>query len=107
MEDLLATIREKWGAGSNFVWSETLVDRTSREIDLDVLRQEENLLGDFLRLAETQDDRVMKEIRQALCPLFDDPRSHRYLKTPSDQQLQAWMKAAEGLGLDRLLTNDE
>jgi len=107
MEDLLATVREKWGAGPNFVWSETLVDRTSREIDLDVLRQEENLLGDFLRLAESKDDGLLEEIRQALGPLFDDPRSHRYLNTPSDLQLRAWMKAAERLGLDRLLTNDE
>lgn len=107
MEDLLATVREKWGAGSHFVWSETLVDLTSRDIDLEVLRQEENLLGDFLRLADTKDEGMMQEIRQALGPLFDDPRSHRYLHAPSDGQLREWMKAAERLGLDRLLTNDE
>ena len=107
MEDLLATVREKWGDGSAFVWSETLVDRTSREIDLDVLRQEENLLGDFLRLAETNDERMLQEIRQTLDPLFDDPRSHRYLNTPSDGQLREWLKEAERLGLDRLLMNDE
>jgi len=107
MEDLLATIREKWGTGSNFVWAETLIDRTSREIDIESLRQEENLLGDFLRLAETKDDRVLQGIRQVLGPLFDDPRSHRYLKTPSDGHLREWMKAAERLGLDRLLTGDE
>ena len=107
MEDLLATVREKWGAGTNFVWSESLIDRTSREIDLDSLRQEENLLGDFLRLADVQDESSLQEVRQVLGPLFDDPRSHRYLKTPTDEHLREWMKAAERLGIDRLLMSDE
>lgn len=107
LEDLLVTIREKWGLGSQFIWSETMVDRTGREVDIEALRQEENLLGDFLRFAEPGDETRLQELRQVIEPLFEDPRVYRHLGEPSDEQLKDWVQAAQHLGVDRLLTGDE
>jgi exonuclease SbcD len=106
-EDLLATLREQAGAGPAFVWSESLQDTTGRDLDLDLLRQEENLLGDFLRLAGQADEQRLEEIRTVLSPLFEDPRTRRYLTAPDSDTLQGWLRASEQLGVDRLLTGDE
>jgi len=107
LEDLLLTLREKWGMGSQFVWSEAIYDRTGREVDIEALRQEENLLGDFLRFAEVGDETRLQELRQVIEPLFEDPRVYRHLGEPSDEQLREWMQAAQHLGVDRLLAGDE
>lgn len=107
LEDLLVTLREKWGLGTQFVWTESIQDRTGREVDFEAIRQEENLLGDFLRLAEVGDETRMQELRQMVEPLFDDPRVYRHLGSPSDEQLREWVHAAQHLGIDRLLTGDE
>ncbi len=107
LEDLLVTLREKWGTGTQFVWTESIQDRTGREIDFEAIRQEENLLGDFLRLAEIGGETRLQELRQMVEPLFADPRVYRYLGSPSDEQLRDWVQAAKHLGIDRLLAGDE
>jgi DNA repair exonuclease SbcCD nuclease subunit len=107
MEDLLATMRDKWGVGSGWVWTEFLVDETARELDLEAMRQEENLLGDFLRLAEDIPETGIQEIREIMAPLFEDPRVHRYATSPSDEAIRQWVKLAEKSGVDRLLAGEE
>jgi len=107
LEDLLATLREQGGLGPNFVWSESIQDSTGRDVDLEVLRQEENLLGDFLRLADQVDQPRLDEIRGMLSPLFEDPRTRRYLRQPEDEKLRRWLQAVGQLGVDRLLSGDE
>jgi DNA repair exonuclease SbcCD nuclease subunit len=106
-EDLLAALREQAGAGPSFVWSESVQDLTGRDLDLELLRQEENLLGDFLRLAGQADEPRLEEIRAVLSPLFEDPRTRRYLKQPESDRLRGWLQASEQLGVDRLMTGDE
>jgi hypothetical protein len=93
--------------GSQFIWSEAIVDRSGREVDIEALRQEENLLGDFLRFGEIGDETRLQELRQVIDPLFEDPRVYRHLGEPSDEQLRDWVQAAQHLGVDRLLTGDE
>jgi hypothetical protein len=107
LEDLLATLREQAGAGPALVWTESIQDGTRRDLDLEALRQEENLLGDFLRLAGQDVDLRLKDIQDVLSPLFDDPRIRRYMKQPEQEKLRQWVQAAEQLGVDRLLTGDE
>ncbi|RMH06416.1 MAG: DNA repair exonuclease [Nitrospirae bacterium] len=107
LEDLLATIREKWGGGPHFVWSESIEDETSREVDRTALEQEENLLGDFLRLAGHAEPALVMELQEAVRPLFHDPRFRRYLSPPTQEQIRAWVHAAQWQGIDRLLAGDE
>jgi len=89
------------------VWSESIQDSTTRDVDLEGLRQEENLLGDFLRLADQADGPRLEEIRAKLSPLFDDPRTRRYLRQPDDEKLRQWLELVGQLGVDRLLPGDE
>lgn len=107
VEDIVATLRDKWGTGTAFVWTDSLIDGTSRDVDLEALRQEENLLGDFLRLAGNPDEELLQESRKELNLLFDDPRAHRYLDSPDDDQIRRWLHQAEQMGVDRLLANDD
>lgn len=107
LEDILATLRDRWGSGSGFVWSESLVDETARDLDIETMRQEENLLGDFLRLAEEAPDSLVQELGDVISSLYDDPRIHRYLDSPHETQIRQWIQSAERLGIDRLLTTDE
>ena len=93
--------------GSGWVWTESLVDGTARELDLEAMRQEENLLGDFLRLADDMPETVIQEIREIMAPLFEDPRVHRYVTSPSDEAIRQWVKLSEKSGVDRLLAGDE
>lgn len=107
IEDLVATLREQGGSGPAFVWSESILDSTGRDLDLDALRQEENLLGDFLRLADQADGPRLEEIRTKLSSLFDDPRTRRYLRQPDDDKLRQWLEVVGQLGVDRLLPGDD
>ena len=106
-DELLAVVRERWGAGPGFVWTESFIDNTDPEIDRAALLQEENLLGDFLRLAETDDETTLEEFRRAMGEVFDDPRIRRFMDAPTDEQLREWIRAAERLGIDRLLKGNE
>lgn len=105
LDDLLATLRDTWGEGTSFVWSESIIDNTDPEIDRTAVLEEENLLGDFVRLANAEE--IARECRQALEGVFGDPRIHRYLDPPTDEQLREWIRAAERLGIDRLLARGD
>jgi hypothetical protein len=103
----LATLREQVGSSPTFVWSESIQDSTGRDVDLEGLRQEENLLGDFLRLAHQADGPQLEAIRAKLGPLFEDPRMRRYLRLPEDEKLLQWLEVVGQLGVDRLLPGDD
>ncbi len=107
LEDLLATLRDQWGTGSGFVWTESLIDLTTRDVDIQTLRQEENLLGDFLRLAGEHSPSLVEELRQVVGVLYDDPRMHRYLGGPREEHILQWIQISEQLGLNRLLAGEE
>lgn len=107
IEDLLAALRDRCGAGPAFLWSESIQDHTGREVDLDVLRREENLLGDFLRLSGRIDAALLEELEGALKPLIEDPRMRRHLPPLDAGRLRHWVYSAEQQGIDRLLTEDD
>ena len=107
IEDILTTLRDKWGTGSIIVWSESIQDHTKQEIDMEALRAEENLLGDFLRLIDEQNPILLEELKQTMSSLFDDPRIARYLSSPEDDRVREWMRIAEQHGIDRLMTGEE
>ena len=101
-------MRDKWGTGSGWVWTESLVDESARELDYEAMRQEENLLGDFLRLADDMPNQRVQEIREVLAPLFDDPRG-----SPACHQSLGYGYSTVGqigkksLVVDRLMTSEE
>lgn len=107
LDDVLATTRERSGDGLNFVWSESIQDRTGRPVDLDELRRRENLLGDFLRLSAESHPTLLQDLRASLHVLFHDPRIRRYRHFPDDDHLRQWVLEAEQQGVDRLLPPDD
>ncbi len=106
-EDLLATLRERCGNGPGFVWSESVQDFTGRELDLGALRAEENLVGDFLRLAGQVDASLVDELEDSLKILLGDPRVRRHLHPPDQARWHQWVQEAEQQGIDRLIREDD
>lgn len=106
-EDLLSTLRDRMGSGPKALWSESIQDATGREIDLESLRKEENLLGDFLRLSAQDDSKMIDELRDSLKSLLEDPRLRKYLEAPQQEGLRQLIQAAEREGIDRLLVDDD
>ncbi len=107
VEDLLAALRDRCGAGPAFLWSESVQDLTGREVDLEGLRREENLLGDFLRLSGRIDAGLLQELEGTLKLLIDDPRVRRHVPPLDEGRIQQWVNAAEQQGIDRLLTEED
>jgi exonuclease SbcD len=107
LEDLLATLRDHCGSGADLLWSESIKDFTGRELDLDALRREENLLGDFLRLSSRDTPALAAELETALKALFADARFRRHLEPPDAQKLWTWIRLAEQQGIDRLMTEED
>lgn len=106
-EDLLGTLRERSGTDPSFMWSESIQDLTGREVDIEILRQEENLLGDYLRLSAAPDPSLLEELQASLKTLLEDARLRRYLEVPDEEGLRQLIHAAEQQGIDRLLSDDE
>ncbi len=107
VEDLVATLRERSGNGPGFLWTESVQDFTGRQVDLEILCSEENLLGDFVRLSSRIDPALVDELQDALKALLQDPRYRRYLHPPDEGQLREWIRSAQQQGIDRLLTEDD
>ncbi len=105
-EDLLTTLRDRMGLGAVPLWSESIHDSTGREVDVEALRKEENLLGDFLRLSAESDNQMIDELRHSLKILLEDSRLRKYLKPPQEEGLRQLIQAAEREGIDRLLIDE-
>jgi hypothetical protein len=105
LRDIAAHLREGETGVDDFVWVESIGDATRPDVDLEQRRKSEDFLGDFLRAVQgTRDDpEKLREMRRALEPVLSDPRGRKHLSEPDDEQLRAWLDAAETHGLDALM----
>lgn len=87
-----------------FVWPESIVVSTGAEVDKNLLRESNTLLGDFLKLIQQakNDPGVRRQLLEALQPLESNPAVGRYLKLSGPEQLDQLLSAVETLGLDLL-----
>ncbi|WP_066636916.1 metallophosphoesterase family protein [Desulfolucanica intricata] len=108
LEDLLMELREWLADKRPFIWLESIKVRTKPEIQVEELLTQDNLPGDFLRLAqEAQDNRELFFIlKESLSPLFNHRRLRQFLPSFTDEQLEDWLDEAVWLGLE-LLTKEE
>jgi hypothetical protein len=100
LDDITTDIRDGEILQSNFIWVESIVDNTRSDINIEERRLSEDFVGDFLRLAQEvrENPDRLADLRSALEPLFE----RTYLTQPDNDQLTAWLDAAEVYGLDAL-----
>jgi exonuclease SbcD len=107
--DLLEMIHETGMSYSPFVWVEQIQTRISPELDMDLLRQRSDFMGELLRCSE---DLLMSQefeetMRQELSSLFDDPKMRRFVDIPDTQELRELLKQAEGICAEGLQSGEE
>jgi len=94
-------------ADDGFVWIESIVDRTGRAFDADGLLQQNNMIGDLLRMSRhlQSDHAAMQSFREvALDSLASQPKAAKLL-LPGSDEAENWnelLQEAEQMLLDAL-----
>ncbi|WP_027416463.1 metallophosphoesterase family protein [Aneurinibacillus terranovensis] len=106
--DRLAELREIVNQGeeqrSDFVFVDSVIRQTSMPIDRERLVQEDDLLGDYLRMARAigDDDEKWQQLYSgALTGLLEHYQVKKHM-TLTDSEVKDWIKEAEDLAIDLL-----
>lgn len=105
IEDIVTQLRD-YGLGLvPFVWLDSINTRTQPEIDIDMRRASEDIVGDCLKLIQEYRDNTKNQetLREYLSDLYNDRRCRQYIKMPEEDELLSMLDAAESLCLDKLL----
>jgi len=106
-------MREELNGRLESVWIDRLQNATRPDLDLETKRQENNLLGDFLRLC--QEAKTNQELRQKVLLSLADACDHPTVREALDirgaaeyqqwldAQLPGWLEQAETHGADLLV----
>lgn len=93
----------KAGNGGSFLWPESVLNRTMPHsgLDLEGLRREDHFLGEVLRMATRDKERLLSGDRSmpALEPLLSNYKVSRYLGEIKPDVLLAWTEEAERLAV--------
>ncbi|MEO6906938.1 MAG: hypothetical protein ABI210_03520, partial [Abditibacteriaceae bacterium] len=99
------------------IFIDRLQDRTQPDFDVEKKRQENNILGDYLRLCDGVNSN--SGVREKVLLALSDVRDHPEIRSALDvhgsaaaeewflEQLPKWLKKAEFYGADLLLEEDE
>lgn len=113
LDELVQELREEQtalvtgGAGrtASFVWIESAVDRTGRELDLSSLKAEGGFLGDLISISEElldSPEQLEAFVLEACKPLMDNPKLARALGPALPGRPAELLAAARELALDLL-----
>ena len=106
LADLLGEMRGEGMARDPWVWLDRVIDRTRPAIDLDSLRDAEDLAGDLVRIADslaTDDARLEGIVASISGPVFAALDRREVVELDSADLLER----ARDVALDRLLAGDD
>ena len=107
VEGLIGQLNDVWLSRRPFAFCGALVDKTGTAIDRESLVSGSDFVSDFLTLVEdaTENEELMRELRQELAPLYDSARARTYLDEvrPGSDEVRNLLKAAEDVVLDLLV----
>jgi hypothetical protein len=104
--DLVDSLRETESASSDeMVWVESIRNTTRPVIDIEERRRSEDFTGDFVRLVQVArgSREELAKLREVLSPVLAQSDASKYLPSPSEAQILAWLEEAELHGLDELI----
>lgn len=112
VRDLLADLNDGEERRSDFAWFDSIAIKTRPVIDIDKRRDVPDLVGDFLRSADTLRqgaDNMSKaeSIREVLLSRPESNKIKQMIMAFSEQELLELLNAAEISGLDLLLAGEE
>ena len=109
LEDLVNEKRSGEEGERNFVWVESIQNRTEPEIDRDKLMEREDFIGGLLKLFEEyySDKEKIVDVLDALHPLYSSPSGRKFLEYSDYDTLISLLKKAEKVCLDRMIREGE
>lgn len=109
IEDIVTQFRDYGLRLEPFVWLDSINTRTRPEIDIEMRRASEDIVGDCLRLIQEyqSDTKNLETLRKYLSDLYNDRRCRQYIKMPGDDELLLMLDSAESLCLDKLLSEED
>ncbi|MDD3580961.1 MAG: DNA repair exonuclease [Desulfobacca sp.] len=107
--DLGSRLREGELNRDDFVWVESVQNRTRPPVDIERKRQVQDFIGDFLRAAEAlrQDQHPAALLHKLLAARPEHTLIAKYLNKLTQEDWLAMLGDAETLGLDLLLEDQE
>lgn len=107
--DILNSLREWESMDEDFVWAESIITATRPAVDLEERRKAEDFVGDFLRAIEEtrRDPDIVNSLAPVLKGLFESSKARKYLPQPTEEQIRAWLDAAEIYAFDALTPEGE
>jgi exonuclease SbcD len=108
LTDLLEITHETGMSYSPFVWVEQIETRIGPQLDMDLLKQGGDFMGELLRCSgELAESPGFEEtMREELSSLFDDPKVRRFVEIPDAQELKDLLKQAEGICAEGLQSEE-
>jgi len=101
---LVDELRHQEENTENFVWVESISDKTFAEIDVDERRKGQDFIGDFLRVSEEAKQNP-ESLREILKPLFEHRDAHLFIQEPPNNRIIEWIERAETMVLDEMESN--
>jgi len=104
--DLVSDLREAESTkGSDLVWVESIRNMARPVIDIEERRRSEDFTGDFVRLAQAVrgSKEELAKLGEVLMPVLAQSDASKYLPSPTEAQILAWLEEAELHGLDELI----
>ncbi len=104
LDDISLEVRENEQGQVQFVWVESIEDKTNPNIDQKSLLKREDFIGDLVRLFDEiyHDDEGISELKKSLDPLFRSPIGRKLIEPVDDEQFLELIKKAEKLCLFKL-----
>lgn len=105
LQDLLERFREMQSGSWNWFWVRGIANRTQPELQINALRDEESLLGDFLKITDrgqnlAENPEFCAILQSAYAPLFNERMIRKILTEPSPALLQELVRRSEELGIE-------
>ena len=107
LDGLLDELRHRFtGARGTFVWPESIRLQTALEVDKELLRGSQTLLGDLLEIARAAgcEGKLREYLAERLAPL--QGRAARFIQLPQGKDFDELIEAAGEMALDLLWEED-
>ncbi|MCR4425943.1 MAG: DNA repair exonuclease [Firmicutes bacterium] len=106
--DILTLIRDRLGGGDPFIWVESLISNTTKEVDIEAFRREGSLVSDFLSEVEETlaDPEALDMLRRDLAQRLRRRKLAAIIESMEAEEFKDVVRAAGRLGLDLLLPEE-
>ncbi len=105
LDEILQEVRDCEEGETQFVWVESLINKTKPEVDRKQLLERRDFIGDLARSFEEsyRDKQQRENLKEFLDPLIESPSGRKFLESYDDEEFIEILRRAEAICLDELM----